>query len=129
MKATIYKTVEGFTAFTDGVDGKVGSGINKAEALMDLALQFDDSGEKEFEVDDLNPTYFMSREEIEDAGIDYDELVAYVANEHHGGAIQAYFTEEQLEAGAHYAEAKDMLTEATASDLVAEYTAWKATKT
>jgi hypothetical protein len=68
---------------------------------------------------------FMDRTEIEDAGIDYDELVSYVANEHNGGACQSYFNEEQLEAGANFDMARDMLTEATASDLVAEYTAWK----
>ena len=71
---------------------------------------------------------FMTRTEIEAAGTDYAELVSFVANEHNGGAVQALFNEAQLEAGAHYAEAEQMLAEGYASALVAEFTAWKATQ-
>ena len=64
---------------------------------------------------------FVSRTEIEERGIDYDDLVSFVANELDEGAVQGIFTAEQLDAGAHYDEAMTMLSEFQASDLIAKF--------
>ena len=57
--------------------------------------------------------YWQSLEEIS-SGIEVERLVSWIANEYRDGAIQAYFTETELENGAHYDEAKTCLQEAPA---------------
>jgi|TARA_Y100000310_G_scaffold39198_1_gene36805 hypothetical protein len=64
---------------------------------------------------------FLSKSEIEAQGIDFEELVSYVANEWADGCCQNLCTEAEANDGMHYRHAKDFLAMPNATDIIAEY--------
>ena len=66
---------------------------------------------------ELNQT---TRQAIEAQGVDYDELVGWVANSYGGGAYQD-LTPAQMDAGQNYLDAAADLESATGSELLAAF--------
>jgi len=120
-------------AFLAAADDYIKSGVRLGDAyqnaIVDLLAQVQTerdevvSAIKDQNPDLIAPEKGLNRQQIEDRGIDYDDMVSWFANEHNEGAVQALFNEKELDAGAHYDEARTILNEGHIAPLIKEYLA------